>query len=175
MRTVTPRKGAHRVPAYNRWPMSEAIRITDLLKRSVRGVAWHGPSLLEILEDVTPDEALRHPIPQAHSIAELVLHVTAWMQATARGLDTRSTQLTTAEEWPRVPEPFDWPGALQRLRDASIQLRERMKAVADADLAQTVRGYDQDYPVYVLLHGVVQHNLYHAGQMALLKKALRTS
>lgn len=155
--------------------MSEAPRIADQLKRSIRGTAWHGPSVLEILGDVTADEAVHRPIPDAHSIAELVLHITAWLGAVTRGLDSRSTQLTAEEDWPPVPQPFDWPAVMQQLRDASLQLRARVTTLADTDLEHTVRGYDQDFSIYVLLHGVVQHNIYHAGQLALLKKALRAS
>jgi uncharacterized damage-inducible protein DinB len=155
--------------------MSESLRIADQLKRSMRGVAWHGPSVLEILEDVTPEEALRRPVPQAHSIAELVLHITAWIQEVTRALDSRVARLTTEQDWPAVPQPFDWPSTLERLREASKHLGDRVKSVRDADLDTMVGGHDQDYPTYALLHGVVQHNIYHAGQLSLLKKALRGS
>ena len=119
--------------------MSEAPRIADQLKRSVRGTAWHGPSVLEIIEDITPGEALRRPIPRAHSMAELELHITAWLSAVTRGLDSRSTHLTSEEDWPAVPEPFDWTAAREQLRDASKQLSERLETIADVDLDQLVR------------------------------------
>ena len=154
--------------------MTENIRIADQLKRSVRGIAWHGPSVLEILDDVTADESVQHPVRGAHSIAELVLHITAWMRAAGRGLDSGSTQLTPAEDWPPVPTPFDWTAAVQELRETSKNLGVRIQALDNQDLERTVSGYDQAYSTYVLMHGVIQHNLYHAGQLALLKKALRT-
>ena len=154
---------------------SEGERIADQLKRSVRGIAWHGPSVLEILQDVTPDEALARAIPGAHTIAELVLHVTAWLRAVDRGLDTGTTQLTTEQDWPPVEQPFDWAAAVESLRDTSKTLGQRLALLPDDALERLVRGYDQEYSTYVLLHGVVQHNLYHAGQLMLLKKALRSS
>lgn len=155
--------------------LSEAERIGEQLKRSVRGMAWHGPSLLEILQDVTADEALARPVAGTHTIAELVLHVTAWLQAVERGLDTGTTQLTATEDWPAVQQPFNWAGAVDALRDASKQLGARISRLPDDAFERTVRGSDQEYSTYVLLHGVVQHNLYHAGQLMLLKKALRSS
>ena len=155
--------------------MIEPLRIADQLKRSVRGVAWHGPSILEICGDVTAHEAVQHPVRGVHSIAELVLHITAWMRATQRGLDSGTTQLTPAEDWPTVAEPFDWAAALEQLREASKQLGARISLLSEQDFERTVHGYDQVYSTYVLVHGVVQHNLYHAGQLAMLKKALRTS
>ena len=154
---------------------NEGERIADQLKRSVRGVAWHGPSVLEILQDVTADEALARPISGAHTIAELVLHVTAWLQAVDRGLDTGATQLTAIENWPAVSEPFDWVAAVDSLRAASKNLGQRLTRLPDDAMERLVRGEDQEYSTYVLLHGVVQHNLYHAGQLMLLKKALRSS
>lgn len=154
--------------------MTEPIRIADQLKRSVRGIAWHGPSVMEILADVTAEEAVQHPVADAHSIAEIVLHVTAWLRAAERGLSGTPTQLSSAEDWPGVPAAFDWAEALEQLRDASKALGDRIKRLDADDLERLVRGNDQDYSTYALLHGVVQHNLYHAGQLALLKKAIRT-
>ena len=153
--------------------MSEAARIADQLARSLRGPAWHGPSLLEVLDGVTADEARLHPISAAHSIAELVLHVAAWAAVSERGLDGHSTKLPNEANWPPVGAGFDWPAACTGLATAIENLAARVARLSDEDLTRRVRGVDQDYSTYALLHGVVQHNLYHAGQMALLKNAIR--
>ena len=61
--------------------MSEAARIADQLRCAFQGEAWHGPSVLELLSDVDAATAAAHPLPDAHSIWELVLHVAAWDEA----------------------------------------------------------------------------------------------
>jgi uncharacterized damage-inducible protein DinB len=154
--------------------MSEVKRIAGQLHASLHGPAWHGPSLLEILEDVTADEARRHPIAAAHSIAEIVPHIAAWMHAAERRVAGHPVELEGDADWPPVTASFDWPAALQQLREAAETLGARIRTLSDADLTtMRVRGSGQEYSAYVLLHGVVQHNLYHAGQLAMLKKAIR--
>lgn len=155
--------------------MSEPERIADQLLRSLHGIAWHGPSILEILEGVTTEEARQHPVASGHSIAELVLHVTAWMAQAERGLEGHPTELEGDADWPPVSDAFDWADAVNRLRAAGDSLAAHIRELSDPDLSMRVRGMSQEYSAYGLLHGVVQHNLYHAGQMALLKKALRGS
>jgi hypothetical protein len=61
--------------------MKETERIRDQLHRAFAGDAWHGPSVLEILENVTASQAATRPIAGAHSIWELVLHIKAWNDA----------------------------------------------------------------------------------------------
>jgi uncharacterized damage-inducible protein DinB len=154
--------------------MSEVKRIAGQLHASLSGPAWHGPSLLEILEGVTADEAQRQPLAAAHSMAEIVLHVTAWISAAERRLAGETIELEGDADWPPVTDRFDWPAAVQELREAAEALGVRIRTLSEADLTTIrVRSYGHEYSAYVLLHGVVQHNLYHAGQLALLKKTIR--
>jgi uncharacterized damage-inducible protein DinB len=148
----------------------EAKRIAHQLRASLKGPAWHGPSLLDILGDVSAEEARARPLATAHSMAELVVHVTAWVDAARRGLDSELVSLDGAADW---PQPGEWSEDLSRLRDAVGALASRVETMTDEDLRQKVRSADSEYSRYVLLHGVTQHNLYHAGQMALLRKAVK--
>ena len=152
--------------------MSESNRIADQLTRSITGPAWHGPSVLELLADVTPEEALQHPIPSAHSMHEIVAHVTAWMIAADERLQGKTVELEGEADWP-IPQHGQWTLSVTRLKEAEARLTARIAALSDDDLGVTLRGGGQEYSRYFLLHGVVQHNLYHAGQLALLKKAVR--
>jgi len=148
--------------------MNESERIADQLHRAYHGKAWHGPSLKEALEGVSAGTALAKPFPDAHSIWELVHHLTAWIgeaDATVRGKTYES--LKGDRDWPPVTEISSpaWEQCLAHL--------ER----AEASLEETVRGFppeklgEGDRSCHALLNGVVQHNAYHAGQMILLKKA----
>jgi len=150
--------------------MSEARRVADQLRRTWKGQAWHGPNLLAILGDVTAAEAAQRPVSSAHSIGELVEHITAWVRAATRGLDGESISLDTAADW---PPSGDWAASRQALEAAIEDLAVRIEAMSDHDLKLKVRGTEGEYSRYFLFHGVTQHNLYHAGQLALLKKASR--
>ena len=66
--------------------MSEIQRIVDQMDRAFAGDAWHGPSLEQVLDGISAEDASRHPIAQAHSIWELLHHVRAWNAIVRRRL-----------------------------------------------------------------------------------------
>jgi uncharacterized damage-inducible protein DinB len=156
--------------------MTEVQRIKDQFQRAFNGEAWHGPAVLKILDGVTAQQAAAHPIPGAHSIWELTLHIAAWENACRRRLDGDPAQLSDDEDWPKVEDTSDeaWRTTQQRLRDNHAALLNAISAVDDSKLDRPIIE-DPKIPfssVYVTLHGGVQHDLYHAGQIAILKKAL---
>jgi uncharacterized damage-inducible protein DinB len=152
--------------------MTELSRIEDQLRRAFEGDAWHGPALKEILSEVTPQKAAIRPIRGLHSIWEIVLHLSMWMQVVRRRLEGEViVDLPPEEDWPAVRDTGKqaWSKCLKELEGSYQGLRQKISQLEDARLEQVVAG--KGYSVYVMLHGVVQHNLYHAGQIALLKKA----
>lgn len=150
----------------------EIDRIVDQMERAFEGDAWHGPSISEILSCVTVDQAAAHPIPGAHSIWEIVLHTSVWQRTVRERLQGKPiATLPEAEDWPPVTatSTAHWAGAVEELRTEYELLRREALTWRERDLDETTEG--QRYTVYGMLHGVLQHNLYHAGQIALLKKA----
>ena len=145
-------------------------RLLDQLNRGFGGEAWHGPALRELLEDVTEEEAKAHPVAGIHSILELVAHVTATMDLVSTRLAGTARELTTEEDWSDVTRT-SWAAALEELDHAESRVCDAVARLTPEDLDRTVVG--RNYSVYVMVHGVVQHNLYHAGQIAILKNALR--
>jgi uncharacterized damage-inducible protein DinB len=155
--------------------MSEIHRILDQMDRAFSGDAWHGPSLMSVLDGVRAEEASLHPIHGAHSIWELVHHVAAWNTISQHRLAGETVEITTARDWPPVYEVNEaaWKRALESLRDSRTRLRDSIKDFGDEHLQGKAAG--PDYTRYVVLHGVIQHDLYHAGQIVMLKKALAAS
>jgi len=154
--------------------MPETARILDQLHRAYEGPAWHGPALREVLADVTWQTAALRPIPGAHTIWELVLHLTVWISVPTRRLEgAEIPTLPSDEDWPAPPAPSEsaWREALDRLADRQRDLESAVRDLPDDRLREKVLG-DIPYSIYTMLHGVVQHNLYHAGQIALLKKGI---
>jgi len=156
--------------------MSETARIADQLRRAFQGNAWHGDSLLEILEGVTAAQAAARPVKHAHTIWELVLHITAWDSAVRRRLAGAAVDLSDEQNFPSVMDSSEnaWRRTIEQSRKVHNELIEAVEAFPDERLRERVPGKKSEpdwYNFYYMLHGVAQHELYHAGQIALLKKA----
>ena len=150
--------------------MDEIAGLTDQLRRSFVAEAWHGPSVLEILADVNAAQAARRPLPAAHSIWEIVLHMTTWKDAVRRRALGEQVPVTPEQDWPPVRETSDaaWAAALAGLRAAHADLVGVVGGLSARRLEEPlVPGGNTGY---VQLHGIVQHDLYHAGQIILLKR-----
>jgi uncharacterized damage-inducible protein DinB len=152
--------------------MREVERIVDQLNRAFSGDAWHGPAVLETLEGVTAKQAAAHPIDDAHSIWELALHIDAWTRAGRRRLQGDRAELSDAENFPSVTGTDDvaWKQVQRSIKQAHDELASAILQLDDSRLDQPI--IDGMSSVYVTLHGVIQHSLYHAGQIAILKKAI---
>lgn len=153
--------------------MREVVRIGSQLKRAFEGGAWHGSSLRELLADVSAGQAASRPLDGAHSIWEIVLHIAAWQGFVTRALEGEPMPSNPSEEenWPPVEDAGEaaWRDAAQSLGEGNKRLRDAVRKLVEEDLDKVVAG--REYSVYFMLHGVLQHSLYHAGQIALLKKA----
>jgi uncharacterized damage-inducible protein DinB len=155
--------------------MSEAARIADQLRRAFNGSAWHGPALLELLEDVDAATAAAKPLRNVHSIWELTLHVAAWDGAILRRLAGEKLQLSASQNFPRVGKPTEaaWRKTVAHLKRTHETLVRTVASLPDSRLWDRVPGKRYDF--YFMLHGLTQHELYHAGQIAILKKAQSTA
>ena len=156
--------------------ITEVDRIRDQFRRAFEGEAWHGPSVLALLDGVTAQQAAAHPIPGAHSIWELTLHIAAWERACLRRLKGDPAQLSDIEDWERLGATTDaaWEQTKQHLIDNHRELMDAIVSLDESRLNDPIIS-DPNTPyssAYVTLHGGVQHDLYHAGQIAILKKAL---
>jgi uncharacterized damage-inducible protein DinB len=151
--------------------MSETERIWDLLQRSYEGDAWHGPALRELLENVTAWQAAAHPVSGVHSIWEITLHVALYESVVRRRLLGEAVEPSDKEAWPKVADssPAAWRRTLEVFEEGHRGLRRAVNDLPERLLAEPVPG--REYPHYVMLHGVIQHDLYHAGQIALLLRA----
>ncbi|TMQ71035.1 MAG: DinB family protein [Candidatus Eisenbacteria bacterium] len=149
--------------------MGEIRRIQEQLERSFNGESWHGPAVLEVLADVSPDQAAARPIAAAHGIGEITLHMATWKSVVARRVRGDVVDKVPDDmDWPRFEGGPAWSAALQRLRTAHQELIEALGSLREEQLDQPP--YPGASTRYVQLHGAIQHDLYHAGQIAVLKK-----
>jgi len=150
---------------------SEAARIADQLRRAFDGSAWHGPALLELLKDVDAATAAAKPLADVHSIWELVLHIAAWDDAGLRRLSGEKWQPVGLLNFPHMTTVTEgaWRKAVAATKRTHVTLVKTVEALPESRLWERVPGKRYDF--YHLLHGIAQHELYHAGQIAILKKA----
>ena len=148
-------------------------RLVDQLRRSAEGDAWHGPSVREVLDGVTAADAFAHPIAGAHSIWELVLHMAAGIQLVLRRLDGDGRQLSPEEDWPTPSEPMEeaWRRDVESLFALNKRLREAVATFPATHLDDPLVP-DPPYSAFTQFIGLTQHDLYHAGQIMLLRRAL---
>ena len=150
----------------------ECRRIADQLRRALRGDAWHGPPLSELLDGIEAGAAGGRPVPSAHSVWELVLHIEIYLRIAldAIGGAAMPELYGSEKDWPAPGRgEGDWNRAKKRLFETGEQLASTVEDFRDARLGDTVPGRQYDF--YYLFHGLVQHSLYHGGQIALLKRA----
>ena len=153
--------------------MSEIDRILDQMDRAFSGDAWHGPPLKSLIDGLLAEDASKHAVEDAHSVWEIVLHITAWNTIVRRELMGEALSITSEQDWPPVWEVSEaaWHRAVENLVEAHSRLRAAAQGLRDEQLEERP-SRRTDNSSYVMLHGVVQHDLYHAGQIAVLKKAL---
>jgi hypothetical protein len=156
----------------------------DFLAREVRaahgGPAWHGAALAENLAGLTAEQAAAHPVPGAHSVWEIVLHLAGWTDEVRRRLGGREPSLPDGGDWPSVSDHSEaaWAAALDYLRRTHAALEDAVRAFPAARWSETVGG-ERDAPLGTgvtyagMVSGLLQHDGYHGGQIGLLRRALR--
>ena len=157
--------------------MAEAARLIDQFRRAHDGDPWHGSPVKTILDGVTADQAARKPAGAAHSIWEIVLHMTGWRDEVTRRAAGAPAAEPAGGDWPPIgePTPARWTAALAALDASHARLVEAVRDMTDAhllkptnDTRDSALGVGVSY--YELFHGIVQHDAYHAGQIAILRK-----
>jgi uncharacterized damage-inducible protein DinB len=152
----------------------EADRLAAELAREVEtlahGDAWHGPALHELLEGVSAEAASARPIAAAHTIWELVLHVTAWADVIRRRLEGTAVEEPEAGDFPAPPPatPAAWDEARRAVFDAHDALAARVARLTDEDLRAKVPG--RHYDAHFQVRSAIRHTVYHSGQIGLLRK-----
>lgn len=145
--------------------MSEIQNLGKLLQRVYSGKAWHGPSIMDVLKDVDEDIA-RKKVGESHSIIQLVLHMASWRTFVSKRLLGDATFELSDDD--NFPTASDWATALQKLEESQAELLNAIETISTDILSEQVA--NRKYDFYVLLHGIIHHDIYHIGQIQLIKK-----
>lgn len=157
--------------------MTTSEKLANELHHSVFGEPWHGASLDVILKDVAYQQAFNRPIKNAHNIAELVLHIDAWIQEALDRLNGKEIGDPSVGDWPPTTDNSEkyWIKLTQQLYDNTNKLIAAVKNFP-AEKFNVIVGSERNaamgtgYTYEFMISGVLQHNAYHGGQISLLKK-----
>ncbi len=160
--------------------MSRIDDFTDQVRRILDGDPWFGDPILRVLEGITYAEAAQRPLPQGHTIWELVLHLTSWTREINRRLLQGDWREAADGDWPVAPDATagNWRSAVARFEEAHRALLLTLESFPASRLDEMLA--DERDPALAsgqtfgqMLHGLLQHDAYHLGQIGILKKGVR--
>ena len=156
--------------------------ILDQIRQTHAGDPWYGTSRARFLEGISARDAARRPLGGAHSMWELVLHMTAWTDEVRRRLGGAEPATPEAGDWPAVGDPTEdaWERAKARLAAAHAAVLDDAARLSLPDLARRVGSVrDPELGTGVtyagLLVGLAQHDAYHTGQLALVRRLVESA
>lgn len=151
--------------------MPEIDRTLNRYDQVLRGAAWHGDPMWQILEGISAETAAARPVPEAHTIWEIVMHMIFWEEVATERLAGRRAGLVEERNFPPMPEHTDeaWSKTLDQLRASNRRFREALAQLDAAKLDDLSAAGKRT--IYDEAHGLIEHHIYHLGQIALLKKA----
>jgi uncharacterized damage-inducible protein DinB len=155
--------------------MTERQRILDQYDRALHGAAWHGDAIWQILDGISAERAALRPIANAHSIWEIVEHMAFWEGVAARRLGGLCAGLEEDRNFPAASDASEvnWQKTLDQFRASNQAFREALQKLSPARLDDLSAAGKRSF--YDEAHGLIEHNVYHAGQIALLAKAANQS
>ena len=147
---------------------AELHNLVSLLERTFTKGAWHGPSVMETLDTVSGRQAFNR-LAGTHSIIELVAHMTAWRRYVLKKLAGDHSYKITEEL--NFPSPQDWITAVRELEETQHHLVTALRSLPAGQLYEQVSWTEQPFTYHAILHGIIHHDLYHIGQINLIRKA----
>lgn len=145
--------------------------LVSLLDEAFSRNAWHGPTLWGALRGVTPEQAGWRPAPDRHNIWEIAVHAAYWKHIVRRRItgDRRLRFPLRGRNWfarPAAASASAWRADLDLLRDQHTQLHTMVASLSPADVAGGAAGERHAH----MIRGIAAHDVYHAGQIQLLKR-----
>jgi len=164
---------ARRLPRQAVDPRIELL--LEILDQAFDRKGWHGTTLRGALRGVTPAQALWRPGPDRHNVWELTIHAAYWKYAVRRRLagEAAGSFGRKPSNWPDIPDPPDlkaWRKDIALLETEHGKLRQVVAGLSAADLER--RSPKGVWTYAEEIHGVAAHDLYHTGQIQLIKRLM---
>ncbi len=150
---------------------TQITHLKSLLTKTFEKGAWHGPAVMEVLSDID-EKSAQLRLPNTHNIIELVGHMTAWRTFVVKKLQgDRGYKVSDAMNF---PEPTGWLTALKELKKSQAELVKELDQFPDSKLEELIPHDAYKCTFSTVLHGIMHHDLYHIGQISLIKKSLQS-
>lgn len=152
---------------------AELKHIRAMLKNNWDGSMWYGNNLSSVLKGIDAEKAFQKPTAGSHNIYELAVHLLCWRTFVIemlKGNAAYKVEINSEQDWPKVYEQtaITWSEAQSQLEKSQTELMNLLDAFDESKLGELVAG--RDFKYHVLLNGVLHHDIYHSGQIAILKK-----
>jgi uncharacterized damage-inducible protein DinB len=145
--------------------------IINNFKNVLNGEPWYGPSVYQILEEAGKTNVYKHPEEKYHSQIEILYHMITWAEFTLSSLEKATKheiESIEALDWRKIePAKHTWQTGVHELKSANESIISFLQTQEDDLLDENVEF--RKYNVRFLLNGLIQHHIYHAGQIAYLK------
>jgi DinB superfamily len=150
--------------------------LLEFFDQAFTAPSWHGTPLRGSLRGVSARAAVWRPGPKRHCIWDLVLHTAYWKCMVRRRL-LRDPEVAFPREganWPALPKTrtnAEWQRDRRLLDEQHRLLRRAIARLRPADLGR--RGWHSKWPIKAEVYGIASHDLYHAGQIQVLKRLMQ--
>ncbi len=157
--------------------MATSTQLSGQFQNLFSGQPWYGNNIYSILEPVTFESAYERPSAAGHTNVEILLHMLSWTEEVTARMGGKFAGEPTGGDWPEAgaPDEQKWPQLVNQLKLANVNLQQ---AIADFpenkwnDRINDERGTEPVTTYEELIQGFMQHQVYHAGQIALLNRQL---
>ena len=153
----------------------ETQYIIKSFESTLSGQPWFGRAVYEILGEADESEVNTKPNGTEHSMLDLVWHMNTWAEFTLGALENRSVEemkKVEANDWRAIdPKPHTWKKGIEQLKATHNKIIDLLKQKEDDGYLKDIVT-NRQYNFRFLLNGLIQHNIYHLGQIAYLKKML---
>lgn len=153
----------------------ETQQLIQQLKESYQGDPWFGRNMQTILSEINAERAVQKPANNQHSILDLLYHIINWRQFTINRLQgslKNDLHYFEQHDWQQLnhSDKTLWGKGLQELESSQQNLLEVLSNMNDEQLNEPVK--ERSYTNRSLINGIIQHDIYHLGQIAYIKKLL---
>jgi uncharacterized damage-inducible protein DinB len=157
--------------------MEISTQLSNDLTEVLQGNPWYGPSVYEIIEQVSFEAAFEKPPGSVHSIAGILLHMISWTEEVIDRMNGLPSQVPSSGDWPdpSTPDEQKWQNYVSDLKLVNVNLLGIIQNFPEEQWNDHVTGTVENEPgttFDALVKGLIQHHIYHSGQVSLLLRII---
>jgi uncharacterized damage-inducible protein DinB len=157
--------------------MNISEKLNAQLTEVLSGAPWHGPSVYGILEPISFEAAYEKPPGSVHNIAELVLHMIAWTEEVIDRMNGKTASDPASGDWPETgaPDEKKWQDYVSDLKLVNVNLQYAIQNFDPQKWNVKIddnRGYEPIATYEEMVRGLIDHHIYHSGQISILNRII---